>query len=384
MSVSSGPHVSAPIVLPRQITVALDMAGCPSRCRHCYLGQAPGGALHPDDLRWTVAQFRVHVQAGETAPFFEEIKVSSWVREPDFAPDYRALHALEAELGDGEPDRFELLSIHRLARDPSYARWAHEVGTRACQISFFGVGATQDWFCRRKGAFEDCLAATEQLLAHGIAPRWQIFVTRKLLPELEELLGRIDRLELRERTEATGRPFEVFMHTPAPDGEARQIEQLRPYLAEMASLPEWLVQASRTYLGRECMWRTEAEWMAQLETQCSEDELPRPFAYAMPRRLVFYVLPDWSVYTNVGTLEPWWRLGDLRTEGLATILSRLERAEPLGLDTILRADPLALARSHGDPQGQRIYDSLDDLLGLYVGRYCAARSVRQIIEPSIG
>lgn len=360
----------ATIAPPRQITVALDMAGCPNRCRHCYLGQAAGGVMQPDDLRWAVAQFRAYVHPRETRPYFDEIKVSSWVREPDLSADYRGLYALEQELDDGEPDRFELLSIYRLARDATYARWAQEIGTEACQISFFGVGATQDWFYRRRGAFDDCLVATERLLAHGIAPRWQIFCTTKLLPELGELLALIDRLELHKRSAAIGRPFQVFVHTPAPDGEARHIEHLRPRLDEVANLPPSLMQASRTYLGREQMWQTEAQWLEELQTRGSKGELTRPFAYGMPPRLVFYILPDWSVYTNIGTLEPWWNLGNLRAEGVATILLRLERAQPLGYDTIYRVDPLALARQQGERQGQRIYDSLNDLLGLYVGRHC--------------
>ena len=388
MSAAPPPHnasdTPATIELPRHITVALDMAGCPNRCRHCYLGQASGATLQPDDLRWAVAQFRAYSRTDEARPFFDEIKVSSWVREPDLARDYRGLYALEQELGDGPPDRFALLSIYRLARDPTYAPWAREIGTRACQITFFGMRATQDWFYRRQGAFDDCLAATEQLLAHGIAPRWQVFVTRRLLPELDDLLRLAEQLRLRERTEAIGHPFQLFMHTPTPDGEARMIEDLRPRLEEVADLPPALVQASCAYLGRERLWQTEAQWLDALWGQGERGQVPRPFAYAMPSRLVFYVLPDGSVHTNIGTLEPWWKLGDLGADGVTAILARLERAEPLGLDTIYCADPLALARRYGDPQGQRIYDSLNDLLGVYVGRHCAAQTIGQTTDQTTG
>ena len=132
------------------------------------------------------------LEPGESTPYFAHLTVSSWVREPDNTSDYRALYALEQELSDGPPQRFELLSVPRLAHDPGYASWAAEIGTTACQITFFGVGGTQDWFSRRRGAFQDCLAATAALVRAGIRPRWQLFVTRRLLSELDDLLARTD------------------------------------------------------------------------------------------------------------------------------------------------------------------------------------------------
>lgn len=34
-----------------KITACLDMAGCPNRCRHYWLGNTPNGCLTTDDLR---------------------------------------------------------------------------------------------------------------------------------------------------------------------------------------------------------------------------------------------------------------------------------------------------------------------------------------------
>ena len=38
------------------LTVCLDMAGCPNRCRHCWLGHAPNGHLTDDDLRFVAGR----------------------------------------------------------------------------------------------------------------------------------------------------------------------------------------------------------------------------------------------------------------------------------------------------------------------------------------
>ena len=114
--------------------------------------------------REVVRRFREWVRPGAEAPFFERIGVATWYREPDFAPNYRSLWALEQELSDeGAAQRFELLSIWRLARDESYAPWARSIGTQACQISFFGLQENTDWFTQRRGAFRDSLLATERL-----------------------------------------------------------------------------------------------------------------------------------------------------------------------------------------------------------------------------
>ena len=185
--------------------MALDMHGCPNRCRHCYLGCPPNGNLTEADLRWAADQFR---------PLFDRMKVFSSFREPDFSDDYERLHDLCNELSDGGTLRFELLSIWRLARDPGYAQWAKKVGPDTCQISFFGLEEATDWFCRRKGAFRDCLAATERLLEVGMKPRWQFFLTKKILPDLDGLMRLIDQMRLRERVAELGGEFVVSFIPP--------------------------------------------------------------------------------------------------------------------------------------------------------------------------
>ncbi len=159
--------------VPRHIGIAMDMHGCPNRCRHCYIGALPGGSLNEDDLRWAAGRFRQYVRPGQDKPYFDQLSVLSWVREPDYSDDYERLAALEAELSDGPAVRYELLSIWRLARDPKYAARAKRFGPDTCQVTFFGLEPTQDWFYRRRGAFQDCVTATQRLLEAGMKPRWQ-------------------------------------------------------------------------------------------------------------------------------------------------------------------------------------------------------------------
>lgn len=121
-----------------------------------WLGCPPNKPVSEETFRRIVQQFREWIYPGEQQPFADPLMAMTWYREPDFAPNYRELYELEKELNGGESIRFELLSIWRLARDKNYAKWARDVGvgsetgigtgTRSCQITFFGMEETTDYF----------------------------------------------------------------------------------------------------------------------------------------------------------------------------------------------------------------------------------------------
>ncbi len=350
-----------PPITGTRIGVALDMHGCPNRCRHCYLGFGTRRSLSAADLRWTAQQFRVAMQHHPSA--VQSLQVASWFREPDYGEDYQRLYELETELSDAKPERYELLSIWRLARDPSYAAWAKAVGPDTCQISLFGIESTTDWFYRRRGAFQDALTATERLLQVGMKPRWQLFLTTRLIPELPDLLRLVDRLHLRERVSALGGEFQLFMHCPGPDGEGRRIEHLRPTIDQVQSLPAEVIESSRKHLGWDTLWYTEADLIRQIPGQ-------RAWAPEPPPMLWFLVLNNWDVYPNVGTLEPWWKLGNLKQDAVEVILCRFEHDEAAGLQGLFHYPAGRLAQEYGDTAGQKVYSDQGDLLSLYLARHC--------------
>lgn len=340
-----------------QIGVAFDMQGCPNRCRHCWLGPAGNAFLSCGDVRWAVSEFREYLGANI------KLSVATWFREPDYSDDYRRLYDLEAELGDGKPARYELLSVWRIARDRTYVDWARSVGPDTCQISFFGMRETNDWFHRRRGAFDDALAATERLLAYGMKPRWQVFLTTKLLPELGDLLGVVDRLQLRDRVRELGGEFQVFLHLPGPDHEARRIEGLRPTADLLTDLPETILESTRRFFGRQILWKTEETLHAEI--LAGEEE-----SIVMPEVLWFFVCGNWDVFANVGTLEDWWCLGNLCRDGIDSIFRRFERDDTVGLKTLLHRSPRELAEQYGNSRGRKVYSGRDDLLSLYRGESC--------------
>lgn len=342
-----------------KLTVTVDMAGCPNRCRHCWLGNAPSRRVSEDTLRWVAGEFRRWVRQGEREPFARPFTVMTWYREPDFAADYRRLWELEKELSDeGAAARFELLSIWRLARDEGYARWAREIGTEACQISFFGLEENTDYFARRLGAFRDSLLATERLLDVGIRPRWQLFLTEPALADLSEFVSLAETLDLEPRVRRLGHEFELFLHLPGPDGEAFNIEHLRPTMDVLPAIPAYLaektVQYKRAKNLAECFGRPEGDWVAELV----HDE--EPFA-SYPDTLAFMVTPELDVYSNLAEPAPRWKLGNLRTEGIDEVMRRFECDGVPGLWANTHLPVSELARAYGRPHGKQIYNR-DDLV----------------------
>ena len=343
----------------RKMAVMLDMAGCPNRCRHCWLGNPPNQRVSSDTLRSVVGRFRGWVKPGESKPFAEAIGVFTWYREPDFASNYRELWELEQELSDeGDARRFELLSIWRLARDESYARWARSIGTEACQISFFGLEENTDYFTRRRGAFRDSLLATERLLEAGIRPRWQLFLTERVIPELDAFVALVRSMYLDRRVRKLGHEFEIFLHGVGPEGEGFDIEPLRPTDRILPAIPAYLAEKTLQHRAKssleECLGKAEKDWLPEL---LQED---KPCA-TYPDTLAFMVTPRMDVYSNLAEPMPWWRLGNLESDGLDRITSCFENDETPGLYANFWVPVSQLAETYGRQDGNSLYER-DDLI----------------------
>ena len=355
------------------IGVALDMFGCPNRCRHCWLGQASGQRMNEDDLRWVVTQFRSLMRPAEGAPPWRNLCVSTCAREPDYSSDYRRLYDLENELSDlpSPRDKWELLSVWRLARDPEYAEWAHSIGVRVCQLSFFGLEPATDWACRRRGAFRDSLVATERLLAAGIRPRWQWFFTKRILPDLPGLVSLTQELRLRERCEALGGPFTLFLHCPSPDGEAWHLEPLRPTAEDLEQIPVWLREQSERHVGQP-VGRPEAELLPVLSTE--EGPAARAAAdLTSGHGLWFFVEPNFDIYPYACEIGPPHLLGNLKRDGPARCLDAFEQDRTPGLQALFHVPVSDLARRFGRPRSRRLYHP-DDLKARWARMYADDRA----------
>jgi hypothetical protein len=363
-----------PIFKNKEVSFTFDLYGCPNRCRHCWLGCATGQRLPKNEAYNEFEIIREHVDSGSERPHLEKVKYfGSWFREPHYSDDYKELYEAELKYNHGfSTDKdYELLSIWRLANDEGYAKWAKEVfGAERCQITFFGMEESNDWFYRRKGAFRDAIAATERLIEVGIKPRWQLIQTKEIIPELGSFLKLVDKLRLRDRVAALGEPFDLFMHDPGPSGEARKIEHLRLTRDDMQKIPRELDEYMIHHYGKPVHYHTEKYWM---DIITKEEE--NPIGFTCPDKLWFYVTTDWNVFSNIdsGTLEPWRRLGNLKTDKLADIFCTFRENGNIAFDTLDRMSAREIASSLGKQGSNKIYMSKSDLIELYVEEYCERR-----------
>jgi len=312
-----------------------------------------------DDLRWVVSQFRAHVEKNAGLLAFGKLWVSTWAREPDFSADYRRLYDLETELSD---ERFprgdaEVLSVWRLARDPGYPPWAYEIGVHLCQISFFGMEAATDWGYRRRGAFGDALIATERLLAAGIRVRWRWYFTKRIIPDLRGLIELTNKLRLRERCEALGGPFELWFLPISPDGEAWNLEHLRPTIADLDRVPRWLLEEEEKRTG-EPIGVPEGNLARSLSAQAGP-AFGDLNDFVDPPRVWFHVVPGFDVYLLMFETTPAFRLGNLKSDGVAEIINRYEHDRTPGLRSMFQVPIVELARRFGRPYGRRLYKRSD-------------------------
>jgi hypothetical protein len=350
------------------VSIAFDLCGCPNRCRHCWLGRASRSHM---DLSQAIQVFRraqEHVKDGRQRPHLERVQFfGSHFREPHYCPNYREIREIELELNGGVDyaASWELLSIWRLARDPEYARWAYGIGKRKCQIALFGVGATNDWGYRRRGAHADIVTATQRLMEVGIQPRWQVFLTKRGLPELGSILRLVDELQIRERLSGMGLEFELILNAMTPAGEARSIDHLRLTPEDIKLIPGELIDATERFAKKPFVLKTEAQWIEEILGRPDE-----PLGMEYPPDLWFLITPEWQVFPNTGSLEPWWSLGTYGdgdiTEAFAAYVADSPPAMRAGTtlrlhDTVLRC---------GDRQSDRLYDCESDLRWLWLERYC--------------
>jgi len=338
-----------------------DMAGCPNRCRHCWLGSHKNGNMTVCEFCEIAAQFKNW--RGENGNGIGELGFFSWWREPDFRDDYSALWQLEQELSSpGRAQRYELLSIWRLARDEDYAKWAATLAPKSCQITFFGMEENTDWGIRRKGAFRDNLKATERLLEVGIAPRWQLFLTKKCLGELDDFLRLIYKLELHKRCENIGQKFEVFIGRITPEGSGYALESIRVEEGDIALIPHELVDICRDRLDL----LGQPEYI--LHSKLLQENSPPNISIGSP---CLAINADYDVYPNIAEPTEWWRLGNLKTDGIdAIMLAYINETTP-GM-VANRSVPLSeLARLHGNANSKKLYEK-GDLISRLIHEYFTA------------
>lgn len=321
------------------LTILADMYGCPNRCKHCWLGHMPNRRMPDGSDKLIVNYFKPH---------FHSITFYSWVREPDYCDNYAERWEKDNEISvNTKPQRFELASFWRLVRDENYARFLKSVGVETVQLTFFGTEVMTDWYVGRKGAYQELLQATEILIEHQIAPRWQVFINAENATDIIELLAYSKELKLSERCKAFGGEFSFFIHSGSCDGENRKLYPIR---INKEDIPAEL----KPYYNNFSEAKTEADLCELLanDNTC--------FAYHNENEITLNIANNFDVYFNFTHMRPEWKIGNILTDDSSELVCTIINEDIPSL-TLARNTPVSeLVKRFGNPQSHKIFDCIDD------------------------
>lgn len=318
----------------KSLILAVDMYGCPNRCRHCWIGHMPNRRIEENADRWIVDYFR---------PFFDRITYYSWLREPDFCDNYKERWDRDNEISvNARPERFELASFWRLVRDPDYVLFLKETGVKRVQLTWFGMETMTDRYTGRKGAFKELLKATDILLAHQIAPRWQAFINEENKEQIVSLADLADTLQLEERCAAFGERFAFFVHSGSCDGENRKLYDIR---IEKDHVPDKI----RPYYMNYDEVYTEQECCELLKDDHSHVE------YHNEEQIVLNVSNTYDVYFNFTHMTEAWKIGSLKSIEPEEMVRRVITEDTAALRTAREVTLQTLVEKYGNRHSKRAF-----------------------------
>ena len=336
----------------KDLSLAVDMYGCPNRCRHCWLGHMPNRKMEDGADEWIVDYFR---------PYFKRISFYSWLRKPDFCDDYRERWRKDIALSvQAVPERYELASFWRIVRDPEYVPFLKEVGVKTVQLTFFGLEETTDRFVGRTGAFRELVQATELLIANEIAPRWQAFLYEENKEEIVALLKLSEELHLRERCRSFGAKFRFFVHTGGCDGENRK--QYGIWIKK-ENIPEALISC---YLNYESLL-TERECCERLKEDATH------WVHHNEKEIVLLISNTCDVFFNFTQMSKEWKIGNLKTDDREELIRRVVEEDIPALNLAGKITLGELAAKYGNLESDRAFqlnDYKDYLLNRYLEDVC--------------
>lgn len=343
-----------------EITVCLDMYGCPNRCKHCWLGATPNGNMPVSELEDTARQFR---------PYTDCLQIYDWYREPDYRENYRELFQMCNELSDRPIEHFELASFWRLVRDDGYTKWLSSLGLKKVQLTLFGSEETTDFYIGRKGAYREILEAIEILMENKISPRIQVFVNRNNIGELEQVESLIKRLELEERCREFGGEFSFFLHQGSCDGENEKWYDVRVTPEDLEKIPPLLEAYTLRHFGKRNISDVFGKTEQALYEELRKDSSTSGYVSDSP---VFYIDKDFNVYPNITAPARYWCLGNLKKDGIQTVLENYKESRSIAQRIRLTVPLCDIVKVQGDKTSRRLFsrgDYIEFLLNRFAGRW---------------
>lgn len=341
----------------KKLTLALDMYGCPNRCRHCWVGHSPNGHMTVDDLKSIAEKFK---------PYANEFEIFDWYREPDFNKNYKELWELRKQLSDKITPHYELISVWRIVRDDNYVKWLVSLGLTKAQLTLFGGEATTDYYTGRKGAYQEILQAINILIENKISPRIQVFINKENIDKLPHIEKLIFENCLPKRCAEFNGEFACFVHQGSCDGENAKLYDVRITQDDLKKIPPLLSEYTLKYFQANNLNDVFGQTEKDLYNKYIEDSSTGNYAADTP---VLFIDNAYNVYPNISAPAPFWCLGNLKENSAEEILQNYLTGKSVA-QTVRQEIPLnEIVKSCGDPSSMRLFGKKDYITFL-LNKYC--------------
>ncbi len=341
----------------KEITVCLDMYGCPNRCRHCWLGITPNGHMSVSELEFAAKQFR---------PFTDCLRIYDWYREPDFSDNYQKLYHLCNQFSDKPIEHFELISFWRLVRDKEYVKWLSSIGLQKAQLTIFGNEETTDFYIGRKGAYKEIVNAIEILIENKISPRIQTFINRNNIGELKYIENLIKHLDLENRCRSFGGEFSFFLHQGSCDGENEKLYDIRVTPDDLVNIPNLLEAYTLRHFNKNNIMDVFGKTEQSLYEELKDNQATACYVSNSP---VFYIDKDFNVYPNITSPARYWCLGNLKKHGAETVLDHYVKSNSIAQQIRLTVPIGDIVKKQGDRSSRRLF-SKNDYIDFLLNKDC--------------
>jgi len=330
------------------IYINIEAVQCSNRCRHCEVTHEPlRGHLSRDEIRtWADGIRREADRLGV------DVRPGITNSETRDHPEWREILA---DLGHGLFGRALPTNGRQIARHPELIEELKDGRVEWLHLALGGgCPETHDAFTRRPGSLDDLI--TTARLAHeaGIHVYWSYIAYRPLseIARMSELARSISERFAAGRFDHKG-GIDHGIVLVKPQGEGWGMEHLRPTRSDLAELPEWAgIERFARWSGAGC--ETEGELV---EALCSTDRQVGCIERGEPEcgGAGLVACRNGDVYPSCHERHAAYLLGNLNTDGLASILDRLSGTNPPPALAVRRRGLPELAATYGDPVGDRLH-----------------------------
>lgn len=335
-----------------RLDMTVEVMGCPTVCQHCWALGRSYAAMPLEEITWVLQEVRRFCEAhGFGYGGFP-------MHEVDAHPQATQVLRLFHEIWHDHSQPFTTTGVP-LATRPDWREildTLRELHVSTLWFAFHGAGTTHDRAVMRQGAYRESLRAVELTRQAGMETGCNLFVTTESIGQFDQLVADLQQAGMQE--------IIPCLYGFTPNARGRHSEPLRPTWQDVEELPEKLESIPETRLWRR-FWRelpqkhTEAWYVELALAGAWPEEGKKQYEEAYRDTVCLVCCPNLDV--SYGFAGQYTRCyGNLRRDGVDTVLSRAMAAGPFSYDEVWFPGELVppiqeLASRYGDAHSQRIH-----------------------------